>query len=114
MKNQNKGSKDKGTISQLVLGLIKAKGLHKPGRSPKADGVAIIAQVKRSFPGSKFSQAHYAWYLSRYRKQVAEGLGTDKLHFGKQAKAAQRKAASKKKSPKARAKSSRRQAEVTE
>lgn len=82
MKKGNE-SKSKGTISQLVLGIIKAKQLHKAGRSPKADGVAVIAQVKRDFPGSKFSQAHYAWYLSRFRKQSKEGLGVDKLHFGK-------------------------------
>ena len=96
MKKQNK-AEAKMTISQFVMGAIKAKQLHKDGS--KAALMPLVGEVKRKFAGTKFNLAHAQWYVSRYRRQLKDGLATDKLHQLKPSKAAKKpakKAAAKK------------------
>lgn len=81
---QRKQSKQKGKISELVMGIIKARGLdaHK-GK----DGVlSVVSEVKKRFPSSKFGPGHFYWYRSRYRRQKKAGVGVDSLHIIKKGK----------------------------
>ena len=83
MKNKaSKKSKDaKASISQVVFGLIASKKLDKKeGDERGKTALGVIAAIKRQFPGTKFNLGHYAWYLSRFRKQKKDGLKTDRLH----------------------------------
>lgn len=69
--------KDKKTISRLAFRLIKENRLDEKGAK---DGSMIVAQVRKSFPKSKFDTGHLSWYLSKYRAQKKKRLGLECLH----------------------------------
>ncbi len=77
MKNNGKSRQSKGSIAQLVLGLIKSKRLAEAEGKDAAD--ILLPAVKRQFPGSKFSLSHVYWYLGRYRRQLKAHKPVDHL-----------------------------------
>ena len=77
MKQKNKSRQSKGSIAQLVLGLIKSKNLEES--SGKDAATILLPVVKRQFPGSKFSISHVYWYLARYRRQLRAKVDTNHL-----------------------------------
>ena len=77
MKQKNKSRQSKGSISQLVLGLIKNKSLAESEGKDAAK--VLIPVVKKNFPGSKFSLSHVYWYLGRYRRQARAHKPVDHL-----------------------------------
>ena len=88
MKKQNKAEAKKMTISQFTFGAIKAKSLHKDGS--KEALMPLVNEVRKKFSGTKFSLAHAQWYVSRYRRQLKDGLAVDKLHQLKPSKPAKK------------------------
>ena len=83
MKNKtSRKSKDgKMSISQLVFALIVSRRLDKrDGDERGKTALAVVTEIRKKFPGTKFNLAHYAWYLSRFRKQKKDGLKVDRLH----------------------------------
>ena len=77
MKQHKKSRQSKGSIAQLVLGLIKSKGLADAEGKDAAK--VLQPAVKKAFPGSKFQLSHVYWYLSRYRRQVKMHKPVDRL-----------------------------------
>lgn len=77
MKQKNKSRQSKGSISQLVLGLIKSKGLAESEGKDAAK--ILVPAVQKQFPGSKFSLSHVYWYLGRYRRQARAKKPVDHL-----------------------------------
>lgn len=77
MKKQLKTKEKRVTIAAYVFGAIKSKRLAEKATK---DCAFLVADVKKHYPGTKFSLAHLAWYLSRYRKQDGQGLGMERLH----------------------------------
>lgn len=77
MKQNQKSRQSKGSIAQLVLGLIKSRKLaDERGKDAAA---VLIPAVKKQFPGSKFALSHVYWYLGRYRRQLKAKKPVDHL-----------------------------------
>lgn len=69
---------EKKSIARIVMAFIKENNLLKSdNRKGKYDELLKI--VLKEFPNSAFKKTHYFWYISRYQRQVNEGLGTDHL-----------------------------------
>lgn len=64
-------------ISQLVLGLIKSKGLARMDGKDAAK--VLLPAVRKAAPGSKFKLSHVYWYLGRYRRQQKAKKPVDHL-----------------------------------
>ena len=77
MKHKNKSRQSKGSIAQLVLGLIKSKDLTESEGKDAAK--VLMPVVKKQFPGSKFNLSHVYWYLGRYRRQLRARKRVDHL-----------------------------------
>lgn len=56
--------KAKGTIKEMVYGLLKAKA------TKKLDNAALAKIAKKAFPKS----AMKGWHISRYRYNMAQGI----------------------------------------
>ncbi len=77
MKQNTKSRQSKGSIAQLVLGLIKSRKLaDEQGKDAAA---VLIPAVKKQFPGSKFALSHVYWYLGRYRRQLKAHKAVDHI-----------------------------------
>lgn len=69
---------EKKSIARIVMNFIKDNNLLKSdNRKGKYDELLKI--VLKEFPDSKFKKTHYFWYISRYQRQMNEGLGVDHL-----------------------------------
>lgn len=78
MKNNNKSRQGKGSISKLVLAMIKTHKMDK--MQGKDAAVILIPAVKKNFPGNKkFSLSHVYWYLGRYRRQLKANKPVDHI-----------------------------------
>lgn len=91
MKDNKKAQK--GSISKLVLGLIKSKGLAD--KDGKDAAKVIIPVVKKFRPASKFQLSHVYWYLARYRRQQKLHKPVDHIVELQPTKPAPKKAAKK-------------------
>jgi hypothetical protein len=80
-----------GTVVRSVIDVL--------GRAKVPSDAAIIAEIKKSHPQSKFNDYHVRWYKSRYRAGKLPGQEVGRHEIAQGTAAATRKKVAKKKAP---------------